>query len=247
MCTDHGTADPGTAHPGTSGETLRFEPGQTVVRRILHPDDRIATLQSTRVVSDDDRGLLLWFGPGSTLVRRTTVDGEPTRHLPYLVELRMSTVLEAARSTTGVLILTPPRAAHSVSWWFDEDGRHTAWYVNLERPAVRWRGGIDVRDHALDLLIAPDRSWEWKDEDEFERRTGQLPFWGADQASQIRAEGLRVIETLDAKDFPFDGTWCDFVPDPSWTPTPLPRWWDQPAGHAASVWDAAFFRLTPEP
>jgi Protein of unknown function (DUF402) len=218
-----------------------FEPGRTVVRRILHPDGRIATLQAARVVSDDERGLLLWVGPGSMTVRRTTADGEPTRQLPYLVELRMPTVLQPVRARLGVLILTPPDAAHSVSWWFDRAGRHTAWYVNLERPAVRWPGGIDVGDHALDLLIAADRSWEWKDEDEFESRTGQLPFWGSDQASAIRAEGLRVLEALDGKEFPFDGTWCDFAPPADWAPAELPRWWDQPADHRQSVWDEAFF------
>jgi hypothetical protein len=218
-----------------------FAPGRTLVRRILHPDDRIATLQSGRVVEDDERGLLLWVGPGSTTVRRTRVSGEPTRDLPYLDELRLPTVLQPVPAAFPVLILTPRGASHSVSWWFDEHGRHTAWYVNLEAPAVRWRGGIDVRDHALDAIVRPDHTWEWKDEDEFAARTGQPPFWDAGFADRIRAEGMRLREAVQAKDFPFDGTWCDFAPDPAWPPSALPRWWDQPAAPATCVWDPEFF------
>ncbi len=224
--------------------SVRFVPGQTVIRRILHPDDRIATLQTTRVVSDDERGLMLWIATGSAIVRRTTVDGEPTRHLPYYEELRMATVLQPARTTMSTLILTPPGAAHSITWWFDDQHRHTAWYVNLETPAVRWRGGIDVYDHALDVVVQPDYSWEFKDEDEFDSRSGQVPFWTADDARAIRAEALRVMETVEAKEFPFDGTWCDFEPDAGWVaagPPPLPRWWDQPCTHPSSPWDGAFF------
>jgi len=36
----------------------------------------------------------------------------------------------------------------------------------------------------------------------------------------IRAEGERVIADIEAARFPFDGTWCDFRPDPAW-PTPV--------------------------
>jgi hypothetical protein len=101
--------------------------------------------------------------------------------------------------------------------------------VNLERPAHRWRGGIDVLDHALDIVVQPSRSWAWKDEDDFADRTGSPLFWDERQAQGIRAEGLRVTALADSARFPFDGTWCGFRPDPSWPPSRLPRWWDQPA------------------
>jgi hypothetical protein len=43
-----------------------------------------------------------------------------------------------------------------------------------------------------------------------------------------------VIKVIEAGEFPFDGTWTDFVPDPSWqTPTDLPDGWDRPAMHQA--------------
>jgi hypothetical protein len=105
--------------------------------------------------------------------------------------------------------------------------------VNLEEHAVRWDdggvAGVDVVDQDLDVVVAPDRSWRWKDEDEFaERLAFPGHYWVSDEAA-VRAEGLRVIKQAEAGDFPFDGTWTDFRPDPSWpVPTALPDGWDRP-------------------
>jgi len=48
-------------------------------------------------------------------------------------------------------------------------------------------------------------------------------------AEAVWAEGRRVIPMIEAGEFPFDGTWCDFRPDPSWTwPDAVPSGWDRP-------------------
>ncbi len=45
----------------------------------------------------------------------------------------------------------------------------------------------------------------------------------------MRAEGERLLRLVETGAFPFDGTWCDFQPDPSWrTPATLPPGWDRP-------------------
>ncbi len=98
----------------------------------------------------------------------------------------------------------------------------------------RWPGGVDFQDHALDVLIAADRSWSWKDEGEFAAQTGGPLFWDADGAAQIRAEGERLSALAEHGMFPFDGAWCDFQPDPAWQPTALPHWWDT-RSHAVIV------------
>ena len=59
---------------------------------------------------------------------------------------------------------------------FDEHGTFTGWYVNFELPFVRTPLGFDTRDLALDLVVAPDGTWAWKDEEEFAhmRRVGAM-------------------------------------------------------------------------
>ncbi|KIQ65743.1 hypothetical protein TR51_18460 [Kitasatospora griseola] len=208
---------------------MRIGIGRTVVRRGLYPDGRIGSLQCGRVVADDDRGLLVWASAGSATVQRVTLDGAPTRSLPLADEMRLPTLaVPSTWQPYGTLILTPPEAAHSVWWSFDPGGSFVGWYVNLESPVGRWNGGTDHIDQALDILVAPDRSWRWKDEDEFAEQTGHPFFWTEEGAAAIRAEGERMIALAEAGAFPFDGTWCDFRPDPNWPHTALPWWWDQP-------------------
>ncbi|MGW0228406.1 DUF402 domain-containing protein [Actinopolymorpha singaporensis] len=215
---------------------VAFRPGQVVVRRCLHPDGRLAAVQCARVVADDERGLAIWIGAGSTTMRRVDLHGEPTRHLPYAEELAMPTMLAPTpHERFGTLILTPADAGHSVAWAFDTPGELLEWYVNLESPVLRWSGGIDVFDFALDVLVRPDRRWEWKDEDDFADQTGHPLFWTAAEAKVIRARAEAVTEAVDRGEFPFDGTWCDYLPEPGWGPTPLPTWWDLPTLAAPRV------------
>jgi Protein of unknown function (DUF402) len=215
---------------GAEGDgKVRFSVGQTALRRTHLRDGRLVAVEAGRVIADDERGLLLWVSTGSTVVRRTTIDGVPVRKMPFILKMSMPTIL-AARGWDGggVLILTPPGAAHSVWWFFSEDGQFRRWYVNLEAPALRWRGGFDLQDHALDIWVDRDRSWRWKDEDELAERTGHPSYWQPEEVPAIWAEGKRVIALAEAGVYPFDGTWVDFAPDPAWTPTTLPSDWDMP-------------------
>ena len=212
---------------------MRFRPGQTVVRRAVHVDGRLAAVQAARVVGDDERGLLLLIERGAAKMHRTTLDGTPTRPLPLTTELELVTMLAPTVSGRRTLILTPPGAAHSIWWGWTDGGAFAGWYVNLESPARRWPGGIDVRDRTLDVRVAPDRTWEWKDEEDFAAQTGDPRFWDAAGAARIRAEGERVLAAVEAGAFPFDGTWCDL--GTGGEPAELPPWWDAPSGTAAHL------------
>lgn len=207
---------------------MRFEPGQTIVRRNLHPDGRIGTCAAGRVIADDEQGLLMWVDARSDYVSPRTLDGKRTRHLPYVQELRMPLLpgLSTFHTEGGALFLTPPGSHHSVLWFFNGRNEFTGWYVNLELPATRWTGGVDVSDRALDLLVAPDRTWRWKDEEEFAAETGHPLCWDEAVGRTIRAEGLRMVSLAEQGLFPFDGTHCAFNPDPGWPPSSLPWFWD---------------------
>ncbi|WP_018349817.1 DUF402 domain-containing protein [Longispora albida] len=194
---------------------MRFREGEVVVRRGLLPDGRINQVECGLVVSDDERGLLVSVPDGSEAVRLGP-DGLTvvTWHAPKS------------------LMLVPPGAACAVWWRWDEAGEFLGWYVNLETPAVRWHDqgyGIDGMDQALDVLIAPGGSWEWKDEAEFESLTGRPLYWDDRSAAAIRAEGERMVALAASGAFPFDGTWQDFEPDPAWGPLRMPPWWDLPS------------------
>ncbi|OLB64681.1 MAG: hypothetical protein AUI10_10050 [Actinobacteria bacterium 13_2_20CM_2_72_6] len=211
---------------------MNFEPGRSILHRNVR-HGRIGWVRPGRVVSDDERGLLLWVAPHSPVAFEMAEDGRGMREMPFAewVTLRYRLV-EGPWQGPGVLKLTPPGVAYSVWWFRKPDGRFAGWYVNLEEPAVRWDdgdvAGIDMVDQDLDIWVPPDRSWQWKDEEEFvERLAFPDHYWVSDEAA-VRAEGRRVVKLIEAGEFPFDGTWCDFQPDPQWTvPAALPPGWDR--------------------
>jgi hypothetical protein len=223
-----------TAHhdlpPGSSDS--RFAPGRLILHRNVR-QGRIGWVRLARVVSDDERGLLLWIGRGSPVANEVADDGRGMRAMPFAEWLTRSYQLVTATwAGPPLLKFLPAGAAHSVWWFRDVTDRFAQWYVNLEEHGVRWDdgvvAGVDVVDQDLDILVEPDRSWRWKDEEEFvERLAFPDGYWVADEAA-VRAEGHRVVRMIEAGEFPFDGTWCDFVPDPGWTvPAVLPPGWDR--------------------
>ena len=212
---------------------MAFDAGRQVLYRNVS-SGRLVSVRPCRVISDDDRGLLLWLARGSAVAVEAAVDGRGIRDMPFTEWVRLEYRLEKRTWLgPGVLKFIPPDADHSVWFFRDDTGAFTNWYVNLEERAIRWDdgavAGVDVVDQDLDVVVAPDLSWQWKDEDEFAERLA-LPehYWVADEAA-VRAEGRRVIKVIEAGEFPFDGTWTDFRPDPSWPiPSSLPVGWDRP-------------------
>ena len=109
---------------------------------------------------------------------------------------------------------------HSLGLFWDEDWQFRGWYVNLQEPVRRSQLGFDIRDQALDITVAPNGSWSWKDEDHLARLV-ELQVFSADEAEVIRAEGKRVVD-----EWPFPTGWEEWRPDPGWKPPTLPAGWD---------------------
>jgi hypothetical protein len=211
-----------------------FKPGRLILHRNVR-HGRIGWVRPARVISDDERGLALWIDRGTPVASEVAADGRGMRAMPFAEWITMRYELHVGPWLGPPLLkFLPARAAHSVWWFRDENGRFAHWYVNLEEPGVRWDdgtiAGVDVVDQDLDVVIDPDRRWRWKDEEEFaERLAFPEHYWVRDEAS-VRAEGERVIKLAEAGIFPFDGTWCDFVPDPGWqSPATMPEGWLRPA------------------
>ena len=137
----------------------------------------------------------------------------------------------------NILKLVPPDASHSVWWLF---GPRRAVRRLVRQPGAsgaRWDdgglAGIDIIDLDLDIWVWPDRTWQWKDEHELAERLGFPDHYWVSDPDAVWAEGRRVIPKIEAGEFPFDGTWCDFAPDPGWTmPGQVPDGWDRPRASA---------------
>ncbi len=189
---------------------------------------RISWVTPVTVVEDSPDCIALYVMMDTPLKRPVELDGTPIpRALSYGERFVLPWRLGDGRwRDRSVLWIARPGEFHSVGiFWEGINHQFIGWYVNLQDPLVRFSAGFDTVDHVLDLKVAPDGSWHWKDEDEFAdaQRVGRFT---ADEASAIRAEGEAVISAIEQRACPFDESWQDWRPDESWTVPPFPEGWD---------------------
>ena len=171
---------------------------------------RVWRAQACRVVEESDELLALWIpagAPAKVPAGGLRIPGDEWE-------------LEDAVSTREHLHVARPGRAHSILLHWTPAGALDYWYVNLERPLVRTPLGVDTFDEKLDLIVRPDGSYRWKDEDELE----QAAAVGLLDADAVRAEAQRVLD-----EWPFPTGWENWRPDPSWPVPQLPEGWDRVA------------------
>ncbi len=195
------------------------------------------------VVRDTPELLAAWVAPGTVCVKPEIADGTPVHHEPLATRYTKPRRTVLSRwFGTGVLKLARPGEPWSVWLFWERDWQFKNWYVNLEEPRRRWAGGIDSEDHFLDIAVYADRSWEWRDEDEFAaaQRAGLVDDA---LAARVRAAGRAVVEQIASWGSPFRDGWESWRPDPRWPVPVLPQDWDgspppgaaEPAGTEAAT------------
>ncbi|MEU1802069.1 DUF402 domain-containing protein [Streptomyces sp. NPDC019937] len=206
----------------------RWAPGDHILWRYrANASDAIHICRPVTVVRDSPELLAVWLAPGTACVKPQLADGTQVHREPLSTRYTKPRVTALSQwFGTGVLKLARPGDPWSVWLFWERDWRFKNWYVNLEEPLARWSGGVDSEDHFLDIAVYPDRSWEWKDEDEFAQaqRAGLMP---GEQAERVWAAGRAAMRLIDSWDAPFREGWEEWRPDPSWTVPVLPADWDR--------------------
>ncbi|MGP3967075.1 cytidylyl-2-hydroxypropylphosphonate hydrolase [Streptomyces sp. 6N223] len=181
------------------------------------------------VVEDTPDLLAVWLAGDTECVKPTLTDGTPIHLEPLATRYtKPRTTVRAPWTGTGVLKLARPGDPWSVWLFWDLHWRFKNWYVNLEEPRRRWPGGVDSEDHFLDIAVYPDRSWEWRDEDEF-AQAQQAGLLDAEQAARVRDAGEAAIRLISTWGWPFSEKWTRWRPDPGWLIPRLPADWNRPA------------------
>ncbi|MCX4675466.1 DUF402 domain-containing protein [Streptomyces sp. NBC_01433] len=187
-----------------------------ILRWNLFVGGHLSSSVPVRLVERTRVGQLLWLETGTPMWRTELPGGAHLRDIPPQDRPAHGYPVKADRWPMGsALIHQPLGAGHAVFWFFGRRQKFRGWYVNLERRAHHGED-IDVVDHELDITVAPDRTWRWKDERSFAEKTGHPAYWSAEEAASIRAEGERMAGLAESGAFPFDGTWCDFRPSRHW-------------------------------
>ena len=182
-----------------------------------------------RVIEDASERVSLFLSEGAIFKGQATKDGHPLgREIPFLERERlMQGVCDKTWTGNHSLMVQQPEESYAVwLFWNAFDWSFAGYYVNLQAPLVRTTVGFDTADHLLDIVVAPDLTWEWKDEDEFAeaRAAGIL---SPDVCEAAIAASERAIVDITTKHWPFDGSLIDWRPDPNWPIPLLPNNWNE--------------------
>ncbi|MDW3212849.1 MAG: DUF402 domain-containing protein [Ilumatobacteraceae bacterium] len=197
----------------------RWEPGTTIVRREvlgLDPvagDDGHASApwvgsvwmeMPVRVVEDSDDALVVHVESGAPF---TFPDG------PWPADGRHPWSGRSGWHGHGCLMVQRPGDHHAIwHFWTGPERTFACWYVNLQTAFRRTADAIETQDLELDLVVAPDGSWEMKDWDLLDRRVTEGRFT-VDVAVAVRRLGVRLGRELDAGRLWWDLDWQHWTPD----------------------------------
>jgi hypothetical protein len=223
------------------GETLThfWKPGQSVALRGI-VGGRTWFAQSVIVVKDtiEESALLLLpgaqcAGPEGYFRRKA---GDYSLGTRWQEAKRGAWTLRAfAWQTNRFLILLEPDQYYATFYiWNHSTDDFQCYYVNFQLPYQRSECGFDTFDLDLDLVIEASLDWRWKDEAVYQdaiREGGVQPNWmnGIAQAQE------RVLAAIGNRQYPFDGTWLQWRPDPTWQPSSLPAGWQNIPGTSMSA------------
>ena len=109
-------------------------------------------------------------------------------------------------------------------FWDHEADQFSCYYINFQLPYRRSHCGFDTLDLDLDIVIDPQYNWKWKDEEDYQEgiREGGIQEEWVKGIEQSQAD---VLDRINKKRYPLDGSWLEWRPDPAWVPPELPDRW----------------------
>lgn len=203
-----------------------FEAGRTITFREMWRG-LFLSARPVIVVEDDGERLVTW-APAGTIGCHGTSHGIPERALlprdqRQLVSLESCVwKYRGAPSRGSSLALLPAGSWAAVVLTWLPNGTFLHWYVNFQLPIQRFSAGYDTADLVLDIVVAPDRSWTWKDVDPY-RSARERGIVTPEQARAIDEEAEKVKAAIEARSGPFDPKWLDWRPPATWSAPQLPE------------------------
>jgi hypothetical protein len=198
--------------------------GDAVVLRYITTDGRIEMCWPCRIVVDNNNVLAVFIAAGSPYKAGPKRSAAEKRRAPAG---RLPRDEYVWRHDTLRLML--PNRSHSVSlFWAERAGRRELlkYFVNMEEPFRRTAVGFDTQDHTLDIEIAPDWAWRWRDEAELANHVAE-GFYTPELASAVREEGERAIASILRQEHECSRGWHNWRPINEWGMPEFVAGWDE--------------------
>ena len=203
---------------------MRYAAGQDVVIRDVHRGAILFAWPMT-VVEDGDRGLVVSGVPGAIGKVTRGYPNDPAVLWDELLSGRPALVDLAWSMTTTLGVYWPDAWWSTRLMWEATSGSLLCYYVDFRRPIRRNGTCVDTLDLCLDIVVDPDGSWTWKDEEQLPliRSAG---WFGADEETDLAEARTAAVAAIEERAFPFDGSLLSMQPAQVTAPAVLPEDWD---------------------
>lgn len=204
-----------------------WKPGDVTSWRGIYRE-RVWHSQTTIVVNDTPEELALALLPGTECVApEGYLDGKNSAKRRWSFKDKYWKTQNYLWRNNRLLLLLEPEKYYSIMhFWDHASDEFLCYYVNFQLPFKRSHYAVDTLDLDLDLIVNPDLSFEWKDEDDYQKAIDHgviFPEWirGIEDAQR------EIFDKLERRQYPFDGTRLNWMPEPNWSPPKLPENWDK--------------------
>jgi hypothetical protein len=172
------------------------------------------------LLQDDDEVMVMAMVPGAEGLFPLI----PREHVVSILAMDPIPAEHHTWHTNRVLRISPKGQRYSIALWWNNDTNHFhSWQIDVQEV---WRPsplGYDGCDQLLDISVAPDRTWHFKDEDQITDAVA-IGALTAAEAAGIHEVGqsaaARISELVPTG-------WEEWRPNPAWPPLPLPDGWDR--------------------
>jgi len=204
-----------------------WQPGEVIAWRGIDRG-RIWHVQPTILVKDSPGEIVMALLPGAECIAEESYPkGKKNGKRRWDFINRDWQLAKYTWKTNRLLLLFEPEKYYStIFFWNDSSNDFLCYYINFQLPFKRHDCAVDTLDLDLDLVIYPDLTYEWKDEDDYQKAISHgmiLPEW----VQEIDIATSEVMDRLEKRQYPFDGSWLDWKPDATWSPPKLPANWDK--------------------
>jgi protein associated with RNAse G/E len=125
-----------------------------------------------------------------------------------------------------LILLEPDQYYASYYFWQADKNQFLCYYVNFQLPFRRSETGFDTFDLELDIIIEPTYEWRWKDLDEYQKGI-ECGILRQEWIQEIDAAKQEIFDRLEKRQYTFNGSWLNWLPDRTWSTPKLPEQWDK--------------------
>jgi len=201
-------------------------PGETIVLEGMIGPRTGLVIPAT--VVEDAPDILTCFVPDGVTMLRLLPSSEaslPRVMSPRQIEASALHLSPQVWRGKNVLYMVPRDARYAIHARWSSDWAFHGWYVNLQDRMIVQPDRWITEDQFLDIIVRPDRTWAWKDEDELSEAT-RIGRLSAQEAARIRATGESIVPRIECADWPFSPDIAHWRPNPEWEYPRIPPGWE---------------------